>query len=170
MSIAKDLKAAAKNCYGPDLTRIKYFEQQNPCVFLDVKKGECTIYEDRPSSCRYLYVVSPAENCSVDFNGEEILTLNMEMLKTTVSSFSAMVSGGLSVTAPLPIMVLFCMQACAPNKKAEQYLKRLCVGLPDPIEWMTELVANKKFRNEDTPEVTAAVMESFGLHGIFTDE
>jgi Fe-S-cluster containining protein len=41
---------------------LEYFSQGIACPFLD--KGSCSIYPDRPISCREYLVVSPAENCA----------------------------------------------------------------------------------------------------------
>jgi Fe-S-cluster containining protein len=35
-----------------------------PCVFLDMEKKECLIYDQRPSACRYHYVTSDPSLCS----------------------------------------------------------------------------------------------------------
>lgn len=47
---------------GDRQARAAFFSKQIACVFL--KDGRCSIYDLRPASCRYHYVVSPPENCS----------------------------------------------------------------------------------------------------------
>src|SRR4029450_6909381 len=39
-----------------------YFQQGIPCPFLE--EESCSIYEERPITCREYLVTSPAENCS----------------------------------------------------------------------------------------------------------
>ncbi len=39
-----------------------YFNKKIPCIFLS-ERGECTVYEARPFSCRALVVTSDPENC-----------------------------------------------------------------------------------------------------------
>jgi len=41
-----------------------YFRVRLPCPFLEA--GSCSIYEDRPITCREYLVVSPAEHCAED--------------------------------------------------------------------------------------------------------
>lgn len=41
---------------------LQYFAQGIPCPFLE--EGACSIYEDRPITCREYLVTSPAENCA----------------------------------------------------------------------------------------------------------
>lgn len=55
----------------------KYFKlsyDQRSCIFLD-EKGECKIYEDRPSVCRTNYVVSDPEKCAVKESGSASVQL-----------------------------------------------------------------------------------------------
>lgn len=44
-----------------------YFRERLPCPFLE--EGSCSIYHDRPITCREYLVVSPAEYCARDDSG-----------------------------------------------------------------------------------------------------
>lgn len=44
-------------------TRAEHFAARRPCPYLDVGKGECTIYEHRPQACRRYFVATPRELC-----------------------------------------------------------------------------------------------------------
>lgn len=61
-----------------------------PCIFL--KEGTCSIYKDRPSTCRKYYVVSEPEACSLLKNrGGEVaspLLYNAEIVYTAMAKVS----------------------------------------------------------------------------------
>lgn len=46
---------------GAPITKRSWFDRREPCPFLEA--GACSIYEVRPSACRYHYVVSEPANC-----------------------------------------------------------------------------------------------------------
>ena len=49
-----------------NMTKDDYKSRPRPCIFL--KKGECTIYDQRPVACRKYFVVTPSEKCHIEPN------------------------------------------------------------------------------------------------------
>jgi Fe-S-cluster containining protein len=76
-------QSIAKND-SADWYKLSYEERS--CVFLD-KKGECTIYEDRPSVCRTNHVVSDPQFCETKDGNEN----SVRLLKTELSDIATMV-------------------------------------------------------------------------------
>src|SRR5206468_1904710 len=52
--------ARAENVDDPENN---YFALHEPCAFLDLKSGDCTVYEVRPAACRGHYTVSSPTRC-----------------------------------------------------------------------------------------------------------
>ncbi len=63
MPVLKECRKSLLPLSDPGMTRFSYFEQQQPCVFL--KDHQCSIYEVRPSACRWYYAVTPPALCGV---------------------------------------------------------------------------------------------------------
>lgn len=59
--------------------------KQRVCPFLG-EHGACSIYDYRPSACRTLIVVSPAENCITANNTAPVMVLQVELLTSAALS------------------------------------------------------------------------------------
>jgi len=53
-----------------------YFHEQHACVFLDPRSCDCSIYAERPTSCRLHFVVSDPEQCSPRHEGAPVAFLD----------------------------------------------------------------------------------------------
>ena len=56
----------AKRCAKPDgdVDEGAYLGAHVPCAFLETESRTCSVYRDRPVSCRSLLVLSPPEACN----------------------------------------------------------------------------------------------------------
>jgi len=140
-------------------TRVEYFHQQRPCVFLD--GNECSVYADRPAACRYHYAASPSEQCSPGYEGP-MQALNLIELEGEVWNFATHTLGdeGLT-TAPIPMLVLHCVEGVAALRgheaagAARALIERF--GIQNPMEWAMRSIAQQVDEPID-PALVEAVM------------
>lgn len=132
--------AALEHCFD-GVSKATYFAKKLPCVFLSEDKL-CTIYDIRPACCRYHFVASDPEMCNPDHPEGQTAIINLQMLEEKVWALSVAVGRqalelDVPVMAPIPLMVLFCMELITRNSKPENQLVRdACEGVPDPIKWL----------------------------------
>lgn len=113
-----------------------YAQKGHYCAFLDMETKDCTIYEVRPASCRYHYVVSPPGMCRPDIS-DELLQMDMLSLEEEVQYASHRLTGHL-IAAPLPNMVLHCIRLIDPSKR------KAAEGVMSPGDWVRMIVKHKK--------------------------
>lgn len=136
------LKESALHNDYEGINKVSYFAKRHPCVFLDTKEKVCTIYEYRPSACRYHYVVSPPSQCSPDFPDGKTGIIDLLQLEGEVWKLSSLVEKqvlGLEVPviAPIPIMVLYCMELITrDDKDANETVRLACYNIPSPLTWL----------------------------------
>lgn len=115
-----------------------WFYKQVPCVFL--KDNLCSVYEKRPSACRYHMVISPPENCAVGAADSGTLMLDLIHVEAATSWKIAadMNPGGLPLAAPIPLMTLYAMALLAQHKYKDRVEEIYTAAkiLPTPIEWL----------------------------------
>jgi len=132
--------AALAYCYK-GVGKATYLSKKIPCVFLDTKERVCTIYDVRPGTCRYHYVVSNPANCHADHPVGRTGIINMQPLLETVWNLSFEVAkqtgaGGDNIVAPIPMMVLFCMLKVSMGGKGRRLLLEAVDGLPSPSQYL----------------------------------
>lgn len=140
-SLVPKLKAAAEAHCFDGISKATYLAKKLPCVFLDTEKHACTIYEFRPATCRYHYVVSPPENCNPDHPVGRTGIIDLSPLMNTVWSltFEVMRQLGLGpddAVAPIPMMVLWCMLRACGEGKGRRLLLEATRYLPTPGEFL----------------------------------
>jgi Fe-S-cluster containining protein len=154
-------ESALAHCYE-GVSRVTYFEKKLPCVFLG-KDNLCTIYDIRPACCRYHYVASDPAKCSPDDREGKTAVINLQMLEEKVWALSAHLGKqaldlDVPFVAPIPLLVLFCMELVSRASKAEnQLIREACEGVLDPINWLQQY----------SPSIMS---EGDGMLGIATDE
>jgi Fe-S-cluster containining protein len=123
---------------GNRVTGVTHFGRRLPCVFLE--NDACSIYENRPSSCRYHYSISPPEKCSWE-SSESKMIIDMRELESEVERLDFAFAQGIGLfpmAAPIPLMVLHALALV--EEKAYDEIARVCTGypIPFPYEWMVE--------------------------------
>lgn len=121
-----------------------YLTKKIQCVFL--KEGLCSIYEIRPSVCRYYYSIQDPKLCDPDDPRRKVATIDATQLMDKVNLFSIMVANKLQtndIVAPIPLMVLYCMYMLCKHRMArkddDEALKTLdkaMEGIPLPAEYI----------------------------------
>jgi Fe-S-cluster containining protein len=140
--------------------RATYLQSQIPCPFLE--KGECSVYRQRPAACRYYYVVSPASWCSGP-PGTQVLVVNLMEQGLDIEARTWKLQEDLwgVATAPLPIMVLHCLDIFMKGREKEKELKWALRGVPNPVEWMAQsMEMMKTAHDEETDDVRQAILGS----------
>lgn len=138
---ARQCRASAKKAVEVGISREKYWELNMPCVFL--RKNLCEIYPTRPAACRYYYVMDPI-SCSQAKAGSLVAALDLTEIEAQVWRYAIDAANDLGfpdigvVNAPLPIMVLFCMDIMA-SEKQRPYTRKMVKGLPNPSEWVNSI-------------------------------
>lgn len=135
-------RAALEYCYN-GINEANYGNQAIPCVLL--KDGLCSIYEKRPTACRYHYVTSPVEDCASSAE-KMITTINFRELKDDFANFDVKIreqgfgfpDGWL---APIPISILWGMkeltrQPAVANTDVGRSIIKVCKEIPSPREYM----------------------------------
>jgi Fe-S-cluster containining protein len=87
-----------------------YFAAGIPCPFLE--NGSCSIYDDRPLSCREYLAVTPPENCSHPFDGDAQTLAMPRSLSTVLFRFGDGIGNDAFKLVPL---VLLFERASAPQ-------------------------------------------------------
>ncbi len=138
-SLLPALRLSAQEMSAP-ITEGTYARKHLPCVFL--KGNECSVYEDRPSACRFYLVFSPVEKCDAELEGKNIISLDTTAMKAEALRASVHFFGDTGwVLAPLPLMVLHAMRLIA-NKPGEQAeLDAAIEGLVDPEDWFQKKIS-----------------------------
>jgi Fe-S-cluster containining protein len=138
------LSVAAGKASYKGITKQSYFAQGNPCVFLDVTQGTCTIYEKRPACCRFHYVTSDPKLCShtnterPETSGLNLMPLEQETWRLDIAVGKEM-GFAIPPVAPIPIMVLWMMEFITRNDlSVHGEIEKYCIGVPDPFKWWTE--------------------------------
>jgi len=129
-AVGRDLRQMAKVTCNPELTHGLYFRKQLACALLDKKTGQCSAYAERPSACRFHYVITEPELCSIGPEPKSVKVIDFRDLERRVWAHCAQLFP-MTMTAPLPLVVLFCM----PMLKKDKYFRQLLSGLPDPARW-----------------------------------
>lgn len=83
-----------------------YLSEKHPCVFLNVKNGDCNIYRVRPIACRTYYVQTPPENCSPDRPGEKVGVLDFREVSAGLIHFITQIREVPLASGPMQAMVL----------------------------------------------------------------
>lgn len=135
------------------LNRFDYLSLEKDCVFLDSKK-DCSIYDVRPSACRYHYVVSPPEDCSILDRSSTITAVNLMDLEAIV--WRQTFEQDKIVTGPLPLIVLDSLAEKSNNK----FIKSIRSRLPSVEDWMEEAINSGEFFQGSSTEEKQAVVNS----------
>lgn len=109
-----------------------YFLERRPCALLDEKNKECTIYEVRPSPCRYHYATTPVMNCSIK-STEDVTTPNLTKLEAVVFKFC--MEHGKDIAGPLPLLVLDSLERAANCRSITHIRNRL----PTLEQWLSHV-------------------------------
>jgi Fe-S-cluster containining protein len=142
------LREAALKADYPGVEHVSYFKKKIPCVFL--KDEACSIYDIRPSACRYHLVVNPPEHCSTDSEGQ-VQIVDLQKVEYMVWGLSRDLleenfGGNLGLLGgPLALEVMACARILLqdqPEQLAE--VKAACQGLRPPSMWMAEQLKQKE--------------------------
>lgn len=110
-ALMKKLYAEARYLAKDEFSEDEHFVSKRPCVFLDTKNGDCTIYPVRPAVCRYHYVVSDPEKCNPDNGKQRVKMIDFRDLEGRVRSegdrVSKQVGAPFPTMAPIPVTVLW---------------------------------------------------------------
>jgi len=90
-------------------SREEFFTRQLPCTFL-TKDQRCSIYEVRPTVCRYHMVVTPPENCKLGAADPTFQRVDLQAIETAVAVDGAKAYGELTGG---PIALMFVLAAKA---------------------------------------------------------
>lgn len=148
--MVKRMRTAAKLLSDPKMSHPEYFRKRVPCPFLDERKGECLVYDVRPASCRYHYVISDPELCSPR-NEAETMALDLMFCEHAAWEYSEQYAPpkmGTSPFGPVPLMVLFLLGKYTDHKKLK-VIKQHMKGLPNPYEWMSMFAKDMQHMREE---------------------
>ena len=169
MGVARKCKEMSKLYDDPTFSRMEYLKEKHPCPLLDTEKKECSFYRLRPAACRYYFSASPAEHCSPDAGVMDIMSLNTTKPEATIWELAEKITG-VSLAAPLPLMLLHCMQSVA-TKKNKLYMTKMTQGVTNPAAWTKMSAANKRMMRESSPDVRNEVNKSVrDVKGMFSVE
>lgn len=129
-AIGRDLRRMAKDVCDPKLTHELYFKKRLACALLDQKTGLCNVYDERPVACRLHYAISEPECCAISDPPKEVRAIDFRDYERRVWAHCARLFP-MMFTAPLPLVVLFCM----PLLNKDKYLKQLTSGITNPARW-----------------------------------
>jgi Fe-S-cluster containining protein len=100
--------------------RTEYFKSKTPCAFLDTTSNLCSVYEVRPTACRYHWVISDPDLCSPDKTSQvqklDTLTTDVRALQEALKS-SKQAKLPLFI-APLPVMMLWAFKLLVEGRSA----------------------------------------------------
>lgn len=122
----------------------EWFSRQIACPFL--KDNECSIYEYRPSCCRYQFSIDDPDKCRSDYDGENIRYIDPGPMQAPIAQFSMDVVDKMHLDrwtsfAPIPVVVLWCLA----QLKGDSSIIR---GTP-LFQWQQEHLAKRKPWLED---------------------
>ena len=84
-----------------------HLRRKQPCVFLSMSSGECTVYSARPLACRVHYVVSPKERCAPELTQSEVLAIDArEVVRRCATAMVAPLDDELRRVDHLPVLLL----------------------------------------------------------------
>jgi len=136
-ALVPDLVKASKEFCFEGVNSMTYLSKKLPCVFL--KEGLCSIYEVRPSVCRYYYSVQDPKLCDPDNHDRKVATVDATQIIDDLNMFAIHVSVGLqnqNICAPIPLMVLYAMFLVAGSKGAKRFIREATRGLPMPEDYL----------------------------------
>lgn len=122
--------------------KAKWWAQQRACPFL--VDHRCSIYEVRPSCCRYHVVTSPKENCAhgaadPQTASIDLMPLEAEVFKFNVDYCNAAEMDPVMTTAPIPVMVLAVLRSMAATGEIDRGIATTIAiataGVAEPDEW-----------------------------------
>jgi len=150
------VSAAEEFCYV-GITKGNYFDKKIPCVFLDQAKL-CKIYEDRPSTCRYHYVVTDPKECSPDAKEGRTGVIDMLDFEKPVwgigIDLGTQLGIALPIIGPIPLVVLACMLLIIPKNEDGAFLTHAIKDLPTPTVWVQEYAMDLIKEGEDVVPMT----------------
>lgn len=136
------LSVAAGKTAFKGITKQNYFAQGNPCVFLDVQQGTCTVYDKRPACCRFHYVLSDPKNCSYSNSDPPPQTATLNLLLLEQETWRLDLEVGRSMgwevppIAPIPLMVLWMMEFITRHDlEVHGEVEKYCIDIPNPFQW-----------------------------------
>ena len=151
------------------MNRDEYMQMAILCLFIDDDK-KCMIYDDRPSPCRYPYVVVNPEACFPAETSQRTLNLNLTILEAHVWRLAKDMFGefGQFNVAPIPLMTLYCMGLLV-SKRQRKFVEIIAAGLSNPGQWSARQVAEALISGEDMEidEHKRAIIESSKALGVF---
>jgi Fe-S-cluster containining protein len=137
---------------NPDLSGASYFAAKIPCVFLGTDKT-CRIYDVRPTSCRYHYVISDPKHCSPDAEdldkraSIDSLPYTLKVLEDNLH-VSKQVGIPMAV-APMQVMVLWALKLLSEGRKAfNAALEDQTLGALGLSYWMARLTEDSPLMRE----------------------
>lgn len=129
------LRESALHACNGEVREAPWFEKHIPCPLLDTENKVCTIYQSRPTPCRYHMAVSPAELCDPQANpGAEIALIDLRYVERAIDAWQMKVAidlAGIPFAAALPVMVLYAMTVFTKDTDVKKALE----GLTDPRDW-----------------------------------
>lgn len=141
--VPKLREAALKFCFDGVRTDT-YLDKKIQCVFLS--EGLCSIYEMRPSVCRFYYSVVDPANCDPDDHHRKVATIDASDIRDRLNIFAGIVANKLhtsDLVAPIPVMVLYCMYMLVKHKLARKddaealrTLDKAMEGVPTPSRYI----------------------------------
>lgn len=122
--------------------RDTYFKKAFPCPLLDLNERECREYENRPSACRYYYVVTPPENCYPDSEVVTVGAIDMAEHQAFVLKYAldSLAPEHAQLIGPLPLMTLFCMDVLTDGTARHETIREHERGLLSPAEYVQKFV------------------------------
>lgn len=118
-----------------------YFKAGSPCVFLDSETKTCTIYEQRPSSCRLHYVVTEPALCSPTVEAT-VGRVNMEDISLRHLRVAEHVSMQASVplwSGPFQVMLLWALKLLTEGRSAIETAHAEKLGIMSLQLWRLRL-------------------------------
>lgn len=128
--VRRAIAAQLTTLTDPLITQHSYFRQQHPCIFLN--NSECTIYDVRPTECRYYYVLSSPDLCGEtgSLRGSVITKANMTKVKLRI--LTEMEAGQ---PAPMPVMLHWALRLLEDGQEAYEAEMREAQGVMKPSYW-----------------------------------
>jgi len=162
-SIAKKARVAAVKGEEVGASRREYFNAGIPCPLLG-ETGLCSLYQSRPAACRLHMVVSEPDLCSPSNQNATTCAVNTSTYLALFLKRCIEISGIEMVVAPLPLMLLFCMERGATKENSKELLP-LIEGLPTPIQWAMRAASNddwgKELSTSEQNAMRAAYLQVF---------
>lgn len=111
-ALLKDLIENAKQVDYEGITHANYFDKKMKCPLL--KDGLCSVYDRRPVSCRYHFVISDPKRCSPDDENGQTLKVDLFHVESLVWDLCKELTGE-EVAAPISIMLVWAFNALIKN-------------------------------------------------------